>query len=267
MSMPPGAILVMGCGDIGSAVAHRLFKRGASVVLCDLARPAHARRGMAFTDALFEGTAVLDGVIGRFAADLRAMFDLWQAANCVPVVTLREDTLLEAVQFDAVIEATMRRDRLPPDIRSCARFTIGLGPGYLPGANCHVAVETQWGAALGEVVRDHATAPRGGGPKLLEGVGRERFVPAPVGGPWSTTASIGQRVQAGQFVGVIGQTPICAPLSGCLRGLTHDGVEVRCGQRIVEVDPRQPAQIFGLGERPAAVADGVCRALGVQPTH
>ncbi len=45
-------VLVRGCGDVGSAVAHGLFGAGYRVLIHDDPGPAHTRRGMAFTDAL-----------------------------------------------------------------------------------------------------------------------------------------------------------------------------------------------------------------------
>src|SRR5437879_11923345 len=59
------SVLVRGIGDIGSAVAHRLFGAGYRVVIHDVPAPAAARRGMAFTDAIFDGPVVLDGVTCR----------------------------------------------------------------------------------------------------------------------------------------------------------------------------------------------------------
>jgi xanthine dehydrogenase accessory factor len=56
---------------------------------------------------------------------------------------------------------------------------------------------------------------------------------------------------------------LAAPLSGCLRGLTHDGAWVDAGAKVVEIDPRDdPSLVFGLGERPARIAHGVLRAIG-----
>ena len=52
-------ILVPGCGDVGSSVAHRLFLQGADVVRADVEAPPHPRRGMAFADAWFDSTATL----------------------------------------------------------------------------------------------------------------------------------------------------------------------------------------------------------------
>jgi len=116
---------------------------------------------------------------------------------------------------------------------------------------------------MGAVLRDGATAPLGGGPKALDGVTRERFVAAPITGVWHSTAIIGETVHATQVLGLLGEQPIRAPIDGILRGVTHDGVLVRAGQKIVEVDPRGTPQIFGLGERPVAIARGVVSALGL----
>jgi hypothetical protein len=55
-------VIVRGLGDIGSAVAHLLFREGYGVALHDEPRPATTRRGMAFADAAFDGEAELDGV-------------------------------------------------------------------------------------------------------------------------------------------------------------------------------------------------------------
>ncbi len=63
-------ILVRGVGDIGSAVAHRLFREGYGVVIHDDPKPTMTRRGMAFADAAFDGHAVLDGVRAVRADDL-----------------------------------------------------------------------------------------------------------------------------------------------------------------------------------------------------
>ncbi|MBS0449132.1 MAG: hypothetical protein JSR59_24690 [Proteobacteria bacterium] len=262
--MPATSVLVLGCGDVGSAVAHRLFRAGARVVLCDLPEPSHSRRGMAYTDALFNGTAVLEDVAARHVADLDAIRALWSAGGAIPVVTLPEDDLAVALRVDAVVDAIMRRHAMPPDRRALAATVVGLGPGFTPGINCHVAVETQWGDAMGSVLRDRATAALSGGPKPLAGIGHERFVSAGVSGRWCTSAAIGQDVAADEIVGTIAGTPVRAPLGGRLRGLPRDGVMVIAGQKLVEVDPRAAPRVFGLGARPRAAALGVCRALGLE---
>jgi xanthine dehydrogenase accessory factor len=256
----PG-VLVLGGGDVGSAVAHLLFQRGARVLISERPGSPHARRGMAFTDALFDGRSVLEGVTACSVVDIEGVQQCWREASCIPVVTLPESLLTAAIHFDIVIDATMRRQSVRTDLRAMATCCIGLGPGYAPGINCHVAIETQWGAAMGRVLRDRACAERAGGPRALDGVTLERFVPSPIAGTWRTTAMVGEAVAAGDVVGQLGELDIHAPIAGHLRGLARDGVAVTAGQRIVEVDPRQAPEIAGLGERPRAVAQGVVEAL------
>src|SRR5215210_8743092 len=53
---PPGhdraeVVLVKGAGDVGSAVAHRLYQAGLRPVIVDAATPSVARRQMAFSDS------------------------------------------------------------------------------------------------------------------------------------------------------------------------------------------------------------------------
>jgi xanthine dehydrogenase accessory factor len=258
---PAPRILVLGGGDVGSAVAHGLFRCGALVLIAERMRSPHARRGMAFTDALFDGEAVLEGISARHVAEVQGVEQCWRAAACIPVVTLAESLLTAAIRFDVVIDATMRRDAIRADLRAMAPCVVGLGPGYEPGINCHVAIETQWGETMGLVLRDRRAAARSGGPRPLDGITRERFVPAPVAGVWRTSATLGQSVRSGDVLGHLGEHALHAPIDGHLRGLARDGVEVMAGQRLVEVDPRQSPEIAGLGERPRAIAQGVLEAL------
>jgi len=260
--MTPLRALIIGGGDIGSAVARALFRHGLRVLVAERAGSPHARRGMAFTDALFDGVAVLDGVTARRLQDMAGLEEIWEAGDVIPVTTVPESELMAAMRFDVLVDATMRRQGVPPDRRELAGVFIGLGPGYAPGRNCHVAIETEWGEFMGRVLRDHAPAERSGGPRPLAGIARERFAVAPCSGVWRSAAALGQAVQAGDEIGKLAGVAMLAPISGHLRGLTRDGVEVTAGQRLLEVDPRSEPQIFGLGERPAAIAIGVAEALG-----
>ena len=53
-----------------------------------------------------------------------------------------------------------------------------------------------------------------------------------------------------------------APMGGVLRGLTRSGVEVAVRTKVIEVDPRgDPVGVFGLGERPRRIAEGVLKAM------
>ena len=78
-------VVVRGVGDIGSAVAHRLFLSSCAVAIHDDPKPTTTRRGMAFTDAVFDGRATLEGVDARRAHDLAQVEELLASRRAIPV--------------------------------------------------------------------------------------------------------------------------------------------------------------------------------------
>lgn len=263
----PVSALVLGGGDVGSAVAHFLHVRGDRVLISERAGSAHARRGMAFTDALFDGRVELEGVVAQHVAGVDGIHACWAQGACIPVATLDENLIVAAIPFDVVIDATMRRETIRSDLRPLAPLAIGLGPGYTPGLNCHVAVETQWGDDMGRALFDQPSAARSGGPRALDGVKHERFVAAPHAGLWRTGCELGRVVERGEVLGELDGARIAAPIAGRVRGISRDGIQVRQGQRILEIDPRQAPEIDGLGERPRAIAAGVLQILQARGTR
>lgn len=255
--MNTDTVLVRGANDIGSAVAHRLYRSGFRVVLHDDPAPAHPRRGMAFTDAFFTGSVELEGVTARLAAS----FDAFTMNDGLPVTALPLQELLAVLRPDVVVDARMRKRTVPDDLRALAAISIGLGPGFEAGRNCSIAIETAWGDALGQPVRDGPTLALAGEPRALGGAGRERFVYAAEAGQWSTSRAIGDPIQAGERVGRLNNREIVAPITGAIRGLPHDGATVGEKQKIVEVDPRAQPDVHGIGLRPGLIAQGVAAAI------
>jgi len=255
-------VLVRGIGDVGSAVVHALFRAGARVVVHDVTRPAHTRRGMAFTDAMFSGKTQLDGVYAkrsRQPEDLRCMVDCGRA---VPVVSGEIDDVVSALNPDVVIDARMRKRVVPEPQRHLAPRTIGLGPNFVAGRQIDIAIETAWGDELWQVIREGTTRPLEGEPREIAGHMRDRYVYAPVAGVFLTELEIGMVVAAGETVASIGGIELCAPLGGRLRGLTHSEVEVARGTKVIEIDPRDAdADIYGIGERPRRIAQAVLAAI------
>jgi len=254
------AVLVRGVGDVGSAVAHRLFSDGYAVAVHDSAQPATPRRKMAFADAVFDGAAKLDGVEARLAANLD-MVKALMARNVVAIWVGSFPELLEAVKPKILVDARMRKRAIPEILRGSAALTIGLGPNFEAGATCDVAIETSWDA-LGNVIYAGTPLPLAGEPRVLGGHGRDRYVYAPCEGVFRTRVEIGDRVEQGQSVGTISETVLAAPVSGVLRGLTHDGVPVTARTKVIEVDPRsRAAEVAGITERPRKIASGVADAV------
>ena len=259
------SVLVRGSGDVGSAVAVVLHRAGIGVVIHEIAAPAAPRRGMAFADAVFDGSAELDGVRARRIDDVDGLAGA-VGGDVVPVSTAPLHDVLAALEPDVLVDARMRKRAVPESQLALAPLTIGLGPNVVAGETTHVAIETQWGDDLGKVVA--ATRDLGGEPRSFDGHARDRFVYAPVAGVLRTQARIAQRVSAGEVVATIGDEPLAAPLDGILRGLTHDGVHVDAGTKVVEVDPRgDVSKVTGLGPRPLRIGEGVLRAIEERRTQ
>jgi len=259
-------VLVRGSGDVGSAVAHVLHAAGYGVAIHDIATPAAPRRGMAFTDAIFAGTCELEGVQARRVDEPAELAAALERRDAITVTTIDLTAVLGALRPAVLVDARMRKRARPESQRDLAALTIGLGPNVVAGETTHLAIETQWGEDLGRVLEAGATRALGGEPRSFDGHARDRFVYAPLAGVLRTSARIAQRVRAGEVVAMIGDEPLAAPLDGILRGLTHDGVHVEAGAKVVEVDPRgDVSKVTGIGERPRRIGEGVLRAIEQSP--
>ena len=255
-------VLVRGAGDVGSAVAAALFHASYTVAMHDDPAPTTSRRGMAFTDAVFDGSATLEGLTARrveTGTELRRVLTERQA---LPVAVWAFADMLRAADWSAIIDARMRKREVPEPQRGLAPLTIGLGPNFVAGEAVDVAIETSWGERLGAVIEVGPTLALAGEPRALGGVGRSRFVYASAPGRFDTTARIGETVEANAVVAVVAGIPLRTPNAGIIRGLTHAGVEAAVRTKVLEVDPRgDPAAAFGMGERPRRIAIGVFTAL------
>lgn len=253
-------MLIRGSGDVGSAVAHLLLHQGHEVVIHDVALPAAPRRGMAFADAILDGTCELEGVRAR-RVELEELGSPRGGEVLVSAAPELGD-VLAAFPPDVLVDARMRKRDQPETQRGLARLTIGLGPNFVAGETTDLAIETQWGEELGAIVARGATKPLGGEPRAFDGHARDRFVYAPVSGVMRTQAQIAQRVTAGETLATIGDESLCAPLDGIVRGLVHDGVPVAARAKVLEVDPRgDHTKVFGIGPRPRRIAEGVLEAI------
>jgi xanthine dehydrogenase accessory factor len=253
-------ILVRGVGDVGSAVAHTLHLSGYAVAIHDEPEPSTSRRGMAFTDAVFDGEVTLAGVLARRVESVQALSTALASRDFLPVTTMPITDVLE-LPWHVLVDARMRKREVPEDQRLLAPVTIGLGPNFTAGGNVTVAVETHWDD-LGRVIAVGSTRPLEGEPRPIEGVGRERFIYAPLTGLFRTTAQLGDQVTMEAEVAAIDGVRLVSPIDGSIRALTRDRTPVTVGEMVVEIDPRGGAQsTYGLGERPYRIAEGVLKAV------
>jgi xanthine dehydrogenase accessory factor len=217
---------------------------------------------MAFVDAIFDGLARLGGVLAKRARDLDDLPYMVRCGQAVPVSRESVSEVLDLLRPDVLIDARMRKHVQPERQIGLAPLTIGLGPNFIAGDMIDIAIETAWGDDFGHVIQKGATRPLQGEPNPINGVARERYVYSPAAGILITNRSIGEHVMAGATVATVGGLALTAPISGCIRGLTHDGAQVAVGTKVIEIDPRNdPALVFGLGDRPKVIADAVLSIL------
>ncbi len=258
--------IVLGLNEIASAVAVKLVGAGHAVVMSYDPFPPVIRRAMAFSDALFGDNAIVDNVQGERAENAGEIAMAVSHPRRVAVTPLDLMDLL-AIRAPAVlVDARMQKHRVTPDYRRLARVTVGLGPNFVVGANCDVAIETA-PARNGVIVADGATEAADGQARALGGIGRERFVYTEREGLWHTPVDIGMRVFKGFVLGHLDGLPIHAPIDGVLRGIARDGVRMPAGVKLLEIDPRgRKARWTGMDERGCAIADAVVAAVAAALT-
>jgi xanthine dehydrogenase accessory factor len=256
-------IVIRGSNEVASAVAHRLFTAGFAVALHDDPRPNTNRRSVSFSDCAFNGEAWFDGVKAVLVADLMTVRPLLEVHAVIPMAVEPIDAVVREVRPHILIDARMRKREHPESQIGLAPLTMGLGPNFVAGENADLIVETGWGDDMGHVYDHGATRPLEGDPHPIDGHSRDRFVYAPAAGLFRTECSIGQLVTQGEAIGSIDDVPVRAPLTGKLRGLTHDGSPISRGTKIVEVDPRGAGEEVPtkMSTRPARIAEGIVAAI------
>jgi xanthine dehydrogenase accessory factor len=189
-------VLVRGVGDIGSAVAQRLFQAGYGIVLHDEPKPTTTRRGMAFADSIFDGRATLDEIRAVRADELEHVKQALAEREAIPVYVRPWGPLLATLGHHVLVDARMRKHSAPEVQMGHADLTVALGPALVAGRHAHVVVETSWDG-LGTVITEGASPPLTGEPRTIGGHARDRYVYAPVQGTFRTKARIGVAVRQG----------------------------------------------------------------------
>ncbi len=258
-------VLVRGIGDVASVVALRLLQARHAVAIHTDAAPATTRRGMDFSDAVFDREAQVDTVTAVRVDDLGELAPELVTRARIPVLVTDFAATMVAMVPDVLVDARMRKRAIPERQRGLAPLTIGLGPNFEAGVTTDIVIETSW-EALGQVLTVGGSLPFRGEPRAIAGHARDRYVYTPVGGKFVTAYRIGDHVRRGAPIAEVGAVALTAPLDGVLRGLVRNGVSVSVGAKVIEIDPRDdPALVRGVGDRPARIADAVLTVLRSDP--
>ena len=254
-------ILVRGGGDLASGVALRLYHAGFQIVIVELPRPLAVRRLVSFSEAVYEGQVTVEDLTARLVTPDKIEATL--ANREIPVLIDPDANILHTMRFDAVVDARLLKSS-PGTIPTPVPLHIGLGPGFSAPGNCHAVVETRRGHTLGRVYWIGSTSPDSGQP---DGDPR-RVLRAPADGVLAVRARIGEHVGAGQIVAKIRDAQdrevgaVTSPFAGVLRGLLRDGMEVRRGLKLGDVDARDDPAICRLvSDKALAIGGGVLEAV------
>lgn len=258
-STAPGLVLLRGGGDLASGVALRLHRAGIKVVITELDQPLAVRRTVSFGEAIYEGVHTVEGVTAR-RVEAGQVFAALEGKEIPVLVDPDANILLSTFYFPVVIDARLLKAP-PQPLPVNVPLHIGLGPGFYAGMNCDAVIETRRSHTMGRVYWEGATQPDSGQP---EGDPR-RVLRAPVDGVLSAKAKIGDHIEEGQVVAVVGdhtEQPVISRLSGVLRGLIREGIQVTKGLKIGDVDPRNDqSACFLVSDKALAIGGGALEAI------
>ncbi|ACB85776.1 selenium-dependent molybdenum cofactor biosynthesis protein YqeB [Natranaerobius thermophilus] len=252
-------VLIKGAGDLATGVAHRLFRAGIPVMMTEISRPTVVRRTVAFAEAVFDGSAQVERVTANLIQKPEDRTKVLEAGE-IPLLVDPELNCLETVRPQILVEATLAKKNTGIS-KDDAPIVIALGPGYIAGQDVDAVVETKRGHYLGRVVYQGRALPNTGVPGEVAGYTRERVLYSPGTGMIENFARIGDKVEAGEQVALVEGQPIRAQVSGVLRGMIRQGLKVKQGMKVGDVDPRADVEhCWTISDKARSVAGGVLEA-------
>ncbi len=254
-------VIIRGGGEVASGVAYRLHLSHLRVCLTEVAAPVAVTRGTTFSEAVFDGVKEIMGVTAELVPAGEAEIDrVWKQGN-IPIVVDPEALIRETINPDRLVDAIMTKRNMGTTIDD-APLVIGVGPGFYAGRDVHSVVESNHSENLGRVIADGEAEKDTGIPVLIGGMGRERIIWAPRAGIFTSKKEIGDSVVAGEVIAYIDDYPLPAPMNGVLRGLIRNGINVRKGGKLIEVDPVHDSTICNLITRKVmTIGEGVFQAI------
>lgn len=253
-------ILIKGAGDIATGIAVRLKNAGMQVVMTEIAIPTTVRRSVAFSRAVYEGSAVVENITAKLVLDFAQIPAVLQQDK-IPVLIDPRCEVLKSIHFDAVVDSILAKKNLSTDPTQ-APVVIGVGPGFSVPQDCHCVIETQRGHDLGRCIYQGCAAKNTGIPGEIGGYTVERLLRAPYDGIFHPILAIGDAVKAGQTVALVDDQPVTAQIDGIVRGLLQDNVPVKAGMKSGDIDPRGCYEhCFTVSDKARAVGGGVLEAI------
>jgi len=254
-------ILIRGAGEMASGVAHRLHQSHFKVCMLEILHPIAVRREVSFCEAIYEGEKEVEGVRSKFISNLDEIRSVWKEGKIPILIDPDGEKTRRFIKPDVLVDAIMAKKNLGTHIKK-APLVIGLGPGFYVGKDVDFVIETNRGHDLGKMISKGAAEPDTGIPGNIGGYTVERVLKTMKKGIFRPQRSIGDRVNKGSVVAVVDDFPVIAKISGIVRGLIREGVEVKKGMKVGDIDPRGKREFcFTISDKARSIGGGVLEAI------
>jgi xanthine dehydrogenase accessory factor len=254
-------ILVRGAGEMASGVAHRLHQSHFKTCMLEISQPLAVRREVSFCEAIYDGEKEVEGVRAKFISKPEQIQSLWKAKKIPLLVDPDSKKTKHFLRPDVLIDAIMAKKNLGTQVND-APLVIGLGPGFTAGKDVHIVIETNRGHHLGKVIRNGTAEPDTGIPGDIGGYTAQRVLRTMKKGTFHPHKEIGDRANKGSVVAVVDDFPVIAEISGVIRGLLREGVEVKKGMKVGDIDPRGKKELcFTISDKARSIGGGVLEAI------
>ena len=229
-------VIVRGGGDIASGAIQKLYRSGFKVLVLETETPSAIRRKVAFCEAVYEKEIEIEGIKTRLVDNNEEIQDCWNS-DIVPVMIDSRGKVIERLKPLAVVDGILAKQNFGTK-RSMAPITVALGPGFSAPEDVDIVIETMRGHNLGRIIEDGRASENTGVPGIIAGFGIERVIYSDYSGVITNIEKIGNVVEKGDVIAVVGDNEIYASISGVLRGIIRDGYKVKKGLKIADIDPR-----------------------------
>ncbi|WP_312906752.1 selenium-dependent molybdenum cofactor biosynthesis protein YqeB [Tissierella praeacuta] len=253
-------IIIRGGGDIATGIGYRLYMAGFKVVILDIEKPLAIRRKVSFCEAIYMGEISVEGVKAVLAKNLDEIYNTINR-GAIPVYVDEKGEIINRLNSIAVVDSILAKKNLGTT-KNMAPITIGVGPGFEAGVDVDLVVETKRGHFLGKVIHNGKAENNTGIPGDVMGYKEERIIRASANGIFKSYYDIGSKIEAGEIVGETGGIKIPAKISGILRGIIKEGLYVKEGLKIGDIDPRGIEDYaYTISDKARAVGGGVLEGI------
>ncbi|MBR9946865.1 EF2563 family selenium-dependent molybdenum hydroxylase system protein [Clostridiaceae bacterium Marseille-Q4145] len=268
-------IICRGGGDLATGIVHRLFRAGFPVLVLETDSPAAIRRQVSFSEAVYDGTATVEGVTAeRIASADRASVNHVLEEGRVPLLVDPEGSSIPLLKPDIVVDAIIAKKNLGT-AKEMAPLVIGVGPGFTAGEDVDLVVESMRGHNLARIFTTGSALPNTGIPGNIGGFTKERVLHAEAAGYMKNIRQIGDIVEKGKEIARIYEkmtedgtfsgsyVSVEASISGMIRGLIREGYHFQKGFKIADIDPRESelANCFTISDKARSIGGSVLEAV------